>query len=351
MIVLLALLSGLGGGDAANGQQPQVNIPAQTLPKPTMLGQILPSGGWAQSPTGADIDRVFPNEARGIGKPGYVKLSCLPATAGALKACQVLEETPAGVGLAQAALALTPLYRMTTASAADARAGERVLFYIAFGLHPNDKEIAAAHSKSIATNADWVLRPDGAAFQRLFPLAARKEHLSGRSTMQCDIAASGFLSNCRIVEETPQGKGFGEATLKLSRFFMMVPAVLDGHTKDDSKVDVPVNWTLDGAAPVAPAGSHHPRWVKRPSGEAFDRNYLHQAKLSGVEGHAVMRCVVDENGKLRDCEILSEEPPGKGFGAATLRLAPEFQMTTATEDGRKTGGARVDIPVSWKLAR
>lgn len=94
----------------------------------------------------------------------------------------------------------------------------------------------------------------------------------------------------------------------------------------------------------------HPDWTSKPNGDALERYYPPAAKERGTEGHATMECTVTASGTLEGCHIVSESPSGQGFGSATLKLAHLFKMRPQTSDGRAVGGARVTIPVTWRLA-
>ena len=66
---------------------------------------------------------------------------------------------------------------------------------------------------------------------------------------------------------------------------------------------------------------------------------------------AEMSCTVMASGKLDACRIVSESPPGMGFGAAALKLRSVFRMSVTTEGGRPVGGAIVNIPIRFMPAR
>ena len=55
-------------------------------------------------------------------------------------------------------------------------------------------------------------------------------------------------------------------------------------------------------------------------------------------------------GGLEACTIKSEDPPGYGYGAAALALAPIFRMPAVDMDGRPVAGRMVQIPILWKNA-
>jgi protein TonB len=67
-----------------------------------------------------------------------------------------------------------------------------------------------------------------------------------------------------------------------------------------------------------------------------------------VEGAATVGCVVQPDGALTDCQVISETPQGYGFGAAAVKAAARFRMRPATRDGEPVVG-RVTIPLKWRL--
>jgi protein TonB len=103
-------------------------------------------------------------------------------------------------------------------------------------------------------------------------------------------------------------------------------------------------------APKRPAVISRPDWIHRPDGSDFVRYYPPQAMERGTEGHATIECTVTESGSLTGCSVASETPSGAGFGSASLRIASKFRMRPQTADGAPVGGARVTIPITWKLA-
>jgi hypothetical protein len=67
---------------------------------------------WRKRPNGDDMARYFPIEARNRELPGWVIIECLTEEKGDLKDCQVLNETPTGVGFGDAGLALAKFFKL-----------------------------------------------------------------------------------------------------------------------------------------------------------------------------------------------------------------------------------------------
>lgn len=77
------------------------------------------------------------------------------------------------------------------------------------------------------TRPSWIERPNGADFERYWPLRAYALELEGDVSLDCLVSAEGRL-DCAIVSEDPTGFGFGEAALRISRSFRMALMTLDG---------------------------------------------------------------------------------------------------------------------------
>ncbi len=61
------------------------------------------------------------------------------------------------------------------------------------------------------TAGTWTY-PSGPVMERFYPDKAIHDHVGGSATIYCTLAADGPLTACDILNETPAGYGFGEAT-------------------------------------------------------------------------------------------------------------------------------------------
>lgn len=96
-------------------------------------------------------------------------------------------------------------------------------------------------------------------------------------------------------------------------------------------------------AAAAPSGAN------APAPDPLDAYYPEAARAAGLEGDVVLSCVAQADKTLSDCVVVEERPQGKGFGQASLQAAGVFRMDLRTEDGAPVEGARVRIPIRWRL--
>lgn len=92
----------------------------------------------------------------------------------------------------------------------------------------------------VITNPNWLSRPTADQVGRLYPARAMNEDKGGRAVLLCEVLASGDVSNCSLLEETPKGYRFGEAAQAMTRYFKLSPRSVDGVSVAGSKVRIPI---------------------------------------------------------------------------------------------------------------
>jgi protein TonB len=104
-------------------------------------------------------------------------------------------------------------------------------------------------------------------------------------------------------------------------------------------------------APPAPKVRQisRPDWLRKPDNDDMLRFYPQRAQEQEIEGKATIRCVVNANGTVSNCSVVSEEPEGSGFGQATIRASSKFRMRPQMVDGEPMEGATVNITLRWTL--
>jgi protein TonB len=96
----------------------------------------------------------------------------------------------------------------------------------------------------VIEHPDWLRRPTGEDLARHYPRRALEQELSGRAQIACSVTAAGRLQSCVVVSETPAGRGFGDAALKLSRAFQMRPQTEDGRPVEGGRVNIPITFEV-----------------------------------------------------------------------------------------------------------
>jgi protein TonB len=99
---------------------------------------------------------------------------------------------------------------------------------------------SAAPDETIAKPI-WIKRPTASQVGYAYPSAARHAGSpDGRGTIACDVNADGGLEGCFVYKEDPAGLGFGEAALKLARYFKMQPLNSAGRSVAGGTVTLPI---------------------------------------------------------------------------------------------------------------
>ncbi len=102
-------------------------------------------------------------------------------------------------------------------------------------------------------------------------------------------------------------------------------------------------------APPTPRILTNVTYLERPDPEQFVTLYPPRAMAEDVQGRVMLDCIAGSNGRI-SCTVVSEDPPGYGFGEASLRVSRYFRIAPQTSDGRSTAGERLRLPIAWRLS-
>jgi protein TonB len=78
---------------------------------------------------------------------------------------------------------------------------------------------------------------------RNYPRDALRARQGGRAVLTCRIGLDTRLEGCRVVQETPPGRGFGQAALASSVHFRFRPPTENGQPVPGREVTVGVDFT------------------------------------------------------------------------------------------------------------
>jgi len=102
---------------------------------------------------------------------------------------------------------------------------------------------AAPPEEPARTPPGFAEQPDPGAVARHYPERALRLEKEGRATIGCRIDRTGKLSDCRALEEFPEGLGFGDAAVAMSAEFRMRPGTLDGEPVE-GLIRIPISFKL-----------------------------------------------------------------------------------------------------------
>src|SRR6185437_2440199 len=143
--------------------------------------------------------------------------------------------------------------------------------------------------------------------------------------MRCEISTDGALQHCKVVSETPRGRAFGAAALKLApKFRLRMSQGVESGLKD-AIVNVPVHF--NNPASNTPRGVVEPRWITGLDPAKAQAIFPAKAADAGVtSGKGYVDCTVAADGRLADCNQASAAPDSLGFGEAAVQVASVMQM-------------------------
>jgi TonB family protein len=336
----------LGFGAALLGLAPKFRARNTDKPELVVMGDWYRAdtpGDWLKKPSPENLLAVFPRGAFREGISGSARISCLATVQGVLTDCVVLDESPAGKGFGDAAVALTPQFLMKPARYKGEPVPSPVNIPINFKMEGRGEVFG---SKSVAPAAlPWAEAPSYADVAAAYPKAAAAQKKGGHVALDCDMKKDGRL-DCREITAEPENLGFGAAAKKLSKQFRFtVSSKADEEATSRVSVQLPVTFDPEMLS-GQPAAIGKPVWAKLPTADEQQAAF---AKLDLKQpARAAMNCVVQPGGVLGDCAVTSEEPANSGLGAALLALTPKFRVTTWSAEGLPVVGARITVPMRYQ---
>ena len=312
---------------------------------------VLPD--WANFPyQTVPQSELYPEAAASQGMSGAATIRCSLEPGGDVDKCSLLSESPTGQGFGAKAIAVADFITVLTPPASAMVGRDRVDIPVAFnwpaGVAPAQTTLSLGGT--MITEPDWKRIPSSSDLQAIWPAEATRQGVSGKARVVCDVTVEGLTDRCRLISEYPKGVGFGPAAIQATRYFAMKPETVDGVPVGGASVVIPFNFVSSGGPSTAPVSTINvlaaPVWAATPTLDqmkaAFPAGAIGKVDL----GRVMVRCKVAADGSLHACDLLAEQPTGKGFGHAALGLTKAFKVRPDFYQDLKLTDYSVDIPIS-----
>lgn len=349
--------------------------------------QIVTNPNWLMRPRAEDMGRVYPILAQALDIEGRATITCDIDDVGALLNCKVAVEGPPGLGYGQAALELAPLFKMSPKQVDGSPvAGGSVRIPIRFTLPGREqaspdlprvdpralqlaRRIAAIQ---IEARGGVTAEEDLSEFEadpmpgvspevKAAGLAALRSASRDRQAKVETLLATLYAARLTQPQlqayldylQTPgarhamnSGAGAAATGQRLALELLLL-ARAKFCTARDCSAAPPLRALRALEAGPAP-GIVSPRWRTSPGFSDLQRVAPAIARGFGISGVTMMDCTATNIGRLTDCKVVLEQPPGLGFAEAALSLAPEFQLDRDTI-GLGAGGETVRESIAFSF--
>ncbi|CAN5300762.1 hypothetical protein BH10PSE4_BH10PSE4_27480 [soil metagenome] len=300
---------------------------------------------WMKKPTASDLAGVFPVAAAKKGVDGAATIQCQIDIEGFLQKCKVVAEAPAGLGFGQAALQLSPQFRMKPKirGGKPVPAGEVTIPVLWSGF--SESRPTVVPGDSLVLDPPWESTPTAAQVRAAWPANA-KDASAGQVALRCELAKTGMLTGCDVISEIPAGRGFGKAARSLVPAFKVRFA--PDQVKELRKYSVDVPFRFRTPSDTEGRKVTKPRWTRTLTPNGMAMVYPRAAVKAGIlTGVGVVACTVDVHGGLTDCEVRREDPVGLDFGAAAIEAATAISMNPWSTEGEPMDGLKLVLPIRF----
>lgn len=194
-----------------------------------------------------------------------------------------------------------------------------------------------------------------AAILDFYPADAKAKGIEGEATLDCRRTPHGALTGCHLDAETPAGAGFGEAALAIAQRSHDDPTV--AAPQDEVDQPHPITFTFRRSPTEIEPNVLLPQVIQPlawldipPATTRSERYYPERAARMGVPGRAILDCYIGDDGRLTQCAIVNETPPGFEFGKTAMALTRlmKAKWQTPLPNGAPAASHRRVIPVAFR---
>jgi TonB family protein len=346
---------------------------------------------WVRRPSGESLAEHYPDIGTQLEIEGFAVLSCRVDVKGRLNSCDVMTESPKGMGFGRAAVGMADEFEMRPQTLNGLpTSGGVVRIPIRFALplkRPAEPPPKARTDRALDAAyrlVDTMRMPD-AAVESWDGVARRYEFDDGdaapadarsqaatalRSAARArkaefrDAYANAYASVLSEAEidgltrfvESPAAKALrSDATLAAMQQLVGqegVRALLAraGETFCAAKACLaPADVERVWRTPLGKTGRiDNPQWVYAPDEDELSAARPPVAQLLNLSGVVRLACRLDTTGDLTGCAVEEEAPEGLGFGVAALGLADSYRLNSLQLQG--VAGRPVTVRVGFAAA-
>lgn len=192
---------------------------------------------WQAAPSTGEVGRAFASLPAGSA-PAELLFRC-EDEGDALKNCELVRG-PEAYG--PAARPLLEKFKLSArrrgqvsiglTALSQQRTQPKPFLYVTIALEPPPK----AEDAGYLVGPEWVDGPTPEQTKAAFPAKAGAGVQQGQAGLDCQLDATGHLTDCRVVAESPKDMGFGEAALSLAPRMAVDPWTEDGHSVEGVRV-------------------------------------------------------------------------------------------------------------------
>jgi TonB family protein len=188
------------------------------------------------------------------------------------------------------------------------------------------------------------------AIMKFYPAVARAAGVEGKASLICKVSEHARVSDCEVTFEAPDGYGFGDAAIALSKLSQDNPNVSITPPPKGEVITFTFRLKPPSISPNTLEPAHldrTPEFLARPDPKAVARAYPPAAASAHIAGRVVLDCIVTQEGRLSPCTVLDEQPSGWGFGKGAIKMASDFKMKPGSHDGVPVVGGHYRLPISF----
>jgi outer membrane biosynthesis protein TonB len=103
---------------------------------------------------------------------------------------------------------------------------------------PPEEESTSPVAPPNSARPVWRAQPSRRDVERHYPADSLYDHVTGNVILQCLVRAEDGGLLCVVVSETPEGRGFGEAALKVAQSYRAGPELQDGSPSAGARIRI-----------------------------------------------------------------------------------------------------------------